>query len=458
MEELIEYFAGMRLGIATLVPDNRAEATNQLHALNRNFVEMYDKWTDLPAVAQLNSLNEYVDAQTDFLFVADRLIDRIYKGIAQGEMVVLPPIASTQHQEDASQQVQFGDTENNDETMNEDAFSANANELVTLSASEPNKSSLCMDKSNEQMDTNETNLNTVQASRIDTADTNNADKSAKTVENNTTATVVKPARQTNKVELAEESNSDETTYDVSTLTFKQHSGLFERVIKLKMIVKINERSIDTIIKAVQAVVAQTEAHHIRMNQAVIRTIIMHIVATFDEITEVAWDMYIGNFEPSFDAIIAFLLKRKASKDVVAAASAVPTAEKPFKIPKVDNTKQPPNATPKPQGSGTHTARNAKKGGAARSKTPSPAPGSQNMYKRPRPSNESICFKCRGNHLLRDCQAFRAMSCEDREVLAARCHLCINCFSNMHKVNMCLDKACKVCGKKHNSLLHHRPGC
>ncbi|KAJ8961944.1 hypothetical protein NQ317_001038 [Molorchus minor] len=66
-----------------------------------------------------------------------------------------------------------------------------------------------------------------------------------------------------------------------------------------------------------------------------------------------------------------------------------------------------------------------------------------------------CLFCdKGVHLLKDCQLFKNSTHEQKFKLIKDKHLCLNCFSNSHKVSACISKfSCRFCGSKHHSLLH-----
>ncbi|KAL0860640.1 hypothetical protein ABMA27_009990 [Loxostege sticticalis] len=64
-----------------------------------------------------------------------------------------------------------------------------------------------------------------------------------------------------------------------------------------------------------------------------------------------------------------------------------------------------------------------------------------------------CPKCNGEHGLQNCPQFLALSNEDRWQLLPKYKVCFNCFKAGHYANHCKKIGCKVCKRKHNSLIH-----
>ncbi|XP_075153596.1 uncharacterized protein LOC142227128 [Haematobia irritans] len=70
------------------------------------------------------------------------------------------------------------------------------------------------------------------------------------------------------------------------------------------------------------------------------------------------------------------------------------------------------------------------------------------------SNKISCFACSQDHFLKNCNKFLRMSQEDRFAVIKKNNLCINCFSNKHRLNQCSSKlSCERCKLRHNTLLH-----
>lgn len=70
------------------------------------------------------------------------------------------------------------------------------------------------------------------------------------------------------------------------------------------------------------------------------------------------------------------------------------------------------------------------------------------------SSIKACTVCNKSHHLYLCDKFRALSITDREKEVRKLGLCFNCLSSSnHKVKNCGAGSCKLCGKRHNTLLH-----
>lgn len=65
-----------------------------------------------------------------------------------------------------------------------------------------------------------------------------------------------------------------------------------------------------------------------------------------------------------------------------------------------------------------------------------------------------CPLCENNHALYSCTSFLNLSLQDRQKLVTNKNLCHNCMrSTNHSSSDCVFGPCKLCHKKHNSLLH-----
>lgn len=78
-----------------------------------------------------------------------------------------------------------------------------------------------------------------------------------------------------------------------------------------------------------------------------------------------------------------------------------------------------------------------------------------------PGLGKLCPKCNGEHRLNVCPQFLALSTNERLLLLPSFKICFNCFSAGHYANHCRKTGCKVCHKKHNTLVHsadhkHKP--
>lgn len=69
------------------------------------------------------------------------------------------------------------------------------------------------------------------------------------------------------------------------------------------------------------------------------------------------------------------------------------------------------------------------------------------------SKPRACLICDGDHLIYYCEKFNSMSMEDRNAQVARLRICINCLRGGHFAHQCKSGPCRVCKRKHNTLLH-----
>ncbi|XP_075150652.1 uncharacterized protein LOC142224750 [Haematobia irritans] len=70
-------------------------------------------------------------------------------------------------------------------------------------------------------------------------------------------------------------------------------------------------------------------------------------------------------------------------------------------------------------------------------------------------SEPKCRLCpKDNHIIRKCPKFLKMDPNKRFAEIKGSNLCINCFSKVHTAKTCTSKnSCRICGKRHNTLLH-----
>lgn len=64
-----------------------------------------------------------------------------------------------------------------------------------------------------------------------------------------------------------------------------------------------------------------------------------------------------------------------------------------------------------------------------------------------------CPYCNDEHYLNNCPKFIALSNEDRYKLMPNFKICFNCFRSGHYANSCKKLSCKVCKRKHHTLIH-----
>lgn len=69
------------------------------------------------------------------------------------------------------------------------------------------------------------------------------------------------------------------------------------------------------------------------------------------------------------------------------------------------------------------------------------------------STNSTCPKCDGDHQLWNCPQFLALTSEARLDDLSTFKICFNCFHKGHFANHCKKPGCKICKRKHNTLIH-----
>jgi len=72
-------------------------------------------------------------------------------------------------------------------------------------------------------------------------------------------------------------------------------------------------------------------------------------------------------------------------------------------------------------------------------------------------NREGCIICQGDHFIYVCKKFLSLPVSARFKEIKRLKACTNCLRNDHSSpEVCRMGSCKICNKKHNSLLHFRP--
>lgn len=67
--------------------------------------------------------------------------------------------------------------------------------------------------------------------------------------------------------------------------------------------------------------------------------------------------------------------------------------------------------------------------------------------------KDCCVKCKGDHSLIACSQFLALSNDDRLKLMPSFKVCYNCFKSGHYANQCKRPGCKMCKRRHHTLIH-----
>lgn len=68
------------------------------------------------------------------------------------------------------------------------------------------------------------------------------------------------------------------------------------------------------------------------------------------------------------------------------------------------------------------------------------------------ANQS-CPICNDDHFLHNCLQVKELDVDKRKEVISKNKLCFNCLKGKHISNECKSGHCKVCGRRHNTLLH-----
>lgn len=70
-----------------------------------------------------------------------------------------------------------------------------------------------------------------------------------------------------------------------------------------------------------------------------------------------------------------------------------------------------------------------------------------------PSTSYQCMSCKQNHRLVECPKFKSLSIDDRYTQVIQWKLCKNCLRPGHHTYQCRSIGCKICKRKHSTILH-----
>lgn len=73
-------------------------------------------------------------------------------------------------------------------------------------------------------------------------------------------------------------------------------------------------------------------------------------------------------------------------------------------------------------------------------------------------SRKVCPKCNNDHSLSNCPQFLALSNDARLKLLPTFKICFNCFRSGHYANKCKKLGCKLCKRRHNTLVHTDSKC
>lgn len=439
MEEFIKKFEEMRL--TANQPRSEEQNEHELVQLNNTFQGMYESWLLMLPEARQKFYEAFLRAQMDFHFVGNAILTQMRPPVTFHRSITMAPPGEVVN-------VSFGD---------ENALgssSSSADEEPSEISQDVHTGGATETKRNE----NEQSAQMFTAEQVDLA-------------------VQQAVR--NAVEQAMWPSN----------RFDQYTALMRPIFDLPTINELNNHTIDMILDAIQRVINMAEVDEIELNQHTVRALILHIVSTLDKVSKKCWMHRSKNAEPTFEFFTNFLLDERSEE---------PQAKK-FIIPKVDKAH---NANAE-QDSASEASASSKKSKKQKNAARNAARNVQNSMNEPMagPSNEAVagpsnlgaasaanqvakepvhqttpstqttramaaptgrrqakptrCPVCQQEHGIRECPKFMGMSLEHREGFLFQRGWCINCLSTTHTVKFCLDGPCKICKKRHNSILHHR---
>ncbi|XP_050554065.1 uncharacterized protein LOC118278462 [Spodoptera frugiperda] len=73
-------------------------------------------------------------------------------------------------------------------------------------------------------------------------------------------------------------------------------------------------------------------------------------------------------------------------------------------------------------------------------------------------SRKVCPNCNRDHSLNNCPQFLALSNDARFKLLPTFKICFNCFRSGHYANKCKKPGCKLCKRRHNTLVHTDNKC
>ncbi|XP_076391767.1 uncharacterized protein LOC143265171 [Megachile rotundata] len=68
-------------------------------------------------------------------------------------------------------------------------------------------------------------------------------------------------------------------------------------------------------------------------------------------------------------------------------------------------------------------------------------------------NTGACPVCKGIHAIYHCDKFKSLEPLKKTKIVQEAQVCYNCLQSGHRVKACTRSQCRICGRKHHSLLH-----
>lgn len=402
-ESIIKQFAQMRIQPAN-PQATVGDAWNKLTEVNAQFVLLRDEWLTMTDELQATHNGRYLQAQQDFHHSATAIIS----------MLMPEPT------------VRFGEF-----TPEIEVICTAENTSVTFTTTAP---AMNVDQSG-QSSSEQQIKNTMQQSKP----INNSSAEMELDNDNQVSTINVVHSNNNSNNSSEQSTIE--MKNLSMISFAEQAKLLESILALPRSKELNENTIDTVIQAIQQTAQAANSAGVQLDQAVVRTMILHIVTSLDQQTQICWKYWVARSEPSFEFLVQFLYERKVDVN----QPVTKDESTGYKIPKVSATKR---ASPKPEDSSQMAS-------TSRRRSDSMSSRGSNPPKSKKKTSSQACPVCPYVHGLHACPTFRKLSLEQRETEVTKRNLCKNCFSNKHATPNCPKGECTICGKKHNSTLHHR---
>lgn len=275
---LVAEFAAMRVS-EVYEPKEAPEVWKKVNQVNDKFASLVKEWNILSTEQQVQEDATFFRAQQNFHFVAQNWLN------------MLP-----------NQSVHFGQFPPNLEAL------SSADNAVTF------------------VNTTTTVTSTITAASI-MATTGDSDMEVEQNEVQKTSSALeqqtKSNEKSNEEEAATATQEPQLIHELMSLSFTEHQALFQPVFDLTPPTKINEKVIDRIIQAIEKVASNAQQKRVKVNQAVQRTVILHVVSILDRTSQIIWSHKITAGEPTYDFLVNFLMKRKEDVDVQSGISAMP---------------------------------------------------------------------------------------------------------------------------------------
>lgn len=166
------------------------------------------------------------------------------------------------------------------------------------------------------------------------------------------------------------------------------------------------------------------------------TLIIHMASSkLDSITNRAWEDFRSNLDsPTLADFFDFIRQRATVLETVQASKAV----------KVEKQQVHPFTKSK-----SFVASSS--GGSTQVQGQDKSQGQG--YFQSQGQGQICCLYCKQNHKLYECLKFKALPVEERAAKVFEWKICNNCFRRGHSSYQCRLGGCRICRRKHNTMLH-----